>query len=279
MTSALHPVVRLHEIDPREAHSPTYTVQIDPILSPRGAYAYLVHDRTSGTSVVIDPVDASPILKLAHAQGWRIEHILVTHHHSCAGALAIKRATGCTIHAVAADAERIPGIDVRYAGGEFFRLGNLQFDVLAVPGHTAGDLAFWMPMASALFCGDTLTPLGCGRIIEGTAPQLWRSLCLIRELPAQTLLYGGAECALANARFALSLQPDDPWLQARGRQVDSLRHHRRATVPCLLEDELVTNPFLRADDREFAAALGLGGASAFDVFAALHRRRALFEAA
>ncbi|HUL09665.1 MAG TPA: hydroxyacylglutathione hydrolase [Candidatus Acidoferrum sp.] len=279
MTSALHSIVRLHEIDPREARSPTYTVQINPILSPRGDYAYLVHDRTSGTTAVIDPVDASPVLKLAHAQDWRIEHVLVTHHHSCAGALAIKRATGCAVHGPAADAERIPGLDVRYGGGEFFRLGNLQFDVLAVPGHTLGDLAYWMPMASALFCGDTLTPLGCGRIMESTAPQLWRSLCLIRELPAQTLLYGGSECALANARFALSLTPDDPWLQARGRQIDSLHHHRRGTVPSLLEDEFATNPFLRADDRDFAAALGLGGASELTVFAELHRRRALFEAA
>src|SRR5690242_3642339 len=102
MTSMPHPtIVHLHDVDPREAHSPTYTVQINPVLSPRGDYAYLVHDRTSGTTVVIDPVDASPILKLAHAQDWRIEHILVTHHHSCAGALAIKRATGCAIHGAA----------------------------------------------------------------------------------------------------------------------------------------------------------------------------------
>jgi len=260
-------------IEARAVIDRAHGLRVSVIASPSRNYSFLLHDRISGESAVVDPVDADTVLGLAHALGWKIQHVLNTHHHNCAGNLAIKRATGCTVHGPRAEASRIPGIDVTHGGGDAFRFGNLQADVLAVPGHTIGHVAYWFSSASALFCGDTLSPLGCGRLVEGTPRKMWWSLSLIRELPSDTLIYSGFECAQANARFALLVEPTNLWLRARARRIDQACKEGRATVPSLLEDEQVTNPFMRADDPRIAAAMGLRGAAPADVFAELRKRR------
>jgi len=248
-------------------------LRVSVITSRTRNYSFLLHDRMSGETAVVDPIEAETVLGLAHALGWKIQHVLNTHHHNCGGNLAIKRATGCVVHGPRAEASRIPGIDVRHRGGDAFRIGNLQVDVLGVPGHTLGHIAYWFASASALFCGDTLSPLGCGRLAEGSPRKMWWSLSLIRELPADTLIYSGFECAQANARFAMLVEPGNLWVKARNKRIDLACAAGRATVPSVLEEEQVTNPFMRADDPRIAAVLGMRGAKPADVFAELRKRR------
>jgi hydroxyacylglutathione hydrolase len=264
-------------VDPRDAVTPTHGFKVSVIPSLQRSYAFLVHDRAGRETAVIDPHDAGPIVALARAQGMTINHVLVTHHHNCAGNLALKRATGCKIHGPAAEADRIPGLDVAYKGGEKFSLGMTTAEVLSVPGHTIGHVAYWFAGPGALFCGDTVTPLGCGYLSDGTPQEMWSSLDRIRHLPPETLIYSGFECAQANARFALSLDPKNMSLQARLNRIDQACRAGQATVPSKLEDEHCTNPFLRCDDRRIAAALKMPDASPAEVFAALRKLRDKFQ--
>ena len=157
-------------VDARDVIAPGHALRISVIPTFRRHYAFLLHDRTSGDSAVVDPTDAGPIIGLARAQGWTIRHVIITHHHNAVGAAAIKRATRCTVHGPAAEADRIAAIDVAYQGGETFRLGNLRVDVLAVPGHTVGHLAYWFSSAGVLFCGDSMVTDAEG--IHGSRPGL-----------------------------------------------------------------------------------------------------------
>ena len=264
-------------VDPRDAIAPTHGFKVSVIPSLQRGYAFLVHDRVSRETAVVDPHDAGPIIALARAQGMTINHVLITHHHNCAGNLALKRATGCKIHGPAAEADRIPGLDVAYKGGEKFNLGTTTAEVLSVPGHTFGHIAYWFSGPGALFCGDTLTPLGCGYLNGGTAHEMWASLDLIRNLPPETLIYSGFECAQANARFALSLDRKNMWLQSRLKRIDQACKAGQATVPSKLEDEHTTNPFLRCDDPRIAAALKLVDVTPIEVFAELRKQRDKFQ--
>ena len=160
-------------VEAEDVVHPDYVLTVSIIRSLRNDYAFLLHERTSRETTVIDPHDGGPIISLARAQGWSIQHVLNTHHHNCAGNLALKRLTGCKIYGPAAEANRIPGLDVGYKGGETFSLGKLTAEVIHTPGHTVGHLSFWFSGPGALFCGGVLTPLGCGRFAEGTPREMW----------------------------------------------------------------------------------------------------------
>jgi len=241
-------------------------------------YAYLLHEPASGETAAVDPSEAAPLLAAAGARGWKLSHILNTHHHwdHTGGNLALKEATGARIVGPAADRDRIPGIDVALDEDECFRLGDRAALVLFIPGHTRGHIAFHFADDQAVFCGDTLFALGCGRMFEGTAPQMWSSLCKLRALPAPTRVYCGHEYTQANARFALTVDRDNPDLAARAMAVDAARAAGRPTVPSTMAEERATNPFLRADQPALAAAVGLPGGDPADVFAAIRLRKDQF---
>jgi hydroxyacylglutathione hydrolase len=241
-------------------------------------YAYLLHEPASGETAAVDPSEAAPLLAAAGARGWTLSHILNTHHHwdHTGGNLALKEATGARIVGPAADRDRIPGIDVALDEDECFRLGDRAALVLFIPGHTRGHIAFHYADDQAVFCGDTLFALGCGRMFEGTAPQMWVSLCKLRALPAPTRVYCGHEYTQANARFALTVDRDNPDLAARAMAVDAARAAGRPTVPSTMAEERATNPFLRADQPALAAAVGLPGGDPADVFAAIRLRKDQF---
>jgi len=242
-------------------------------------YAYLLHEPQTGATAAVDPGDAEPVLAAAEAMGWRIGTVLITHHHAdhIGGAAAIKAACdGCRVVAPAADLHRIPDVDVAVADGDTVDLGETHAVVFEVPGHTAGHVAYWFMADDALFSGDTLFALGCGRLFEGTAEQMWRSLSRLRALPDETMVYCGHEYTAQNARFALSLTPDDDALKARADEVAAATVAKRPTVPSPLALEKATNPFLRADDPELAARLGLAGADPETVFAEIRRRKDVF---
>ena len=244
-----------------------------PVLSDN--YVYLAREPRSGAVAVVDPAVAAPVLARAEQLGWAITHILNTHHHPdhVGGTLEIKQATGCTIVGPAPDRARIPGIDVAVDDGERYRFGGADAEVFFVPGHTRGHIAYWFAGSNALFCGDTLFALGCGRLFEGTPQQMWASLSRLRALPPETRVYCAHEYTQANARFALSVDPRNDALIQRAKEIDGKRAAGVPTVPSYLSQEIATNPFLRADDPELAEAVGLAGGTPVEVFAEVRQRK------
>jgi hydroxyacylglutathione hydrolase len=247
-----------------------------PVLEDN--YVYLLHEPDSGATAAVDPAVAGPVLEALDARGWRLSHVLNTHHHGdhVGGNLALKAATGCAIVGAAGDRHRIPGIDLFFGDGDEFRLGAVSARILEVPGHTSGHIAFWFEDAAALFCGDTLFALGCGRLFEGSAEQMWRSLERLRALPPQAKVFCAHEYTQANARFALTLEPGNAALCERARRVEALRREGLATVPSSLGEELATNPFLRPESPEIREGLGLPDAPEVEVFAEIRRRKDVF---
>lgn len=247
-----------------------------PVLSDN--YVYLVRETETGATAVVDPAVAEPVLEEAARLGWRITHILNTHHHGdhVGGNRAIQKATGCTIVGPRADAARIPGIAVQVGDGDSYDFGAARSIVYDVPGHTRGHIAYWFKDDSALFCGDTLFALGCGRLFEGTPQQMWTSLGKLRALPDDTRVYCAHEYTQANARFALSVDGTNQALVARSRDIDAARARLEPTVPSLLGEEKATNPFLRADDPVLAANVGLSGGDPVSVFAEVRARKDSF---
>jgi hydroxyacylglutathione hydrolase len=239
-------------------------------------YGYLVHDPASGETVAIDTPDADVYLAEAARHGWRISQIWNTHWHPdhAGGNAAIKAQTGCMIVAPAGDAARITDIDRTVEQGDTVMLGDFAAQVLDVGGHTLGHIAYHLPEAGAAFVGDSVFALGCGRMFEGTAAQFWASLQRVKALPGETLLYCAHEYTTGNARFAVHADPDNPALTAYVAEIAERRAQGLPTVPALLERELATNPFLRADDPAMEARWGGGDAVA--TFAALRAAKDSF---
>ena len=248
-------------------------IALVPLLTDN--YGYLLHEPTSGETGIVDPSEAAPVLAAARERGWRLTHILNTHHHHdhTGGNLDLKQATGAAIVGPAPDRARIPGIDIALEEGETFRLGGAAAEILFIPGHTRGHIAFHFCGEKAVFCGDTLFSLGCGRMFEGTAPMMWASLDKLRRLPAETRIYCGHEYTAANARFAVSIDPDNEALRRREGAVAALRGRGEPTIPSTMGEERAANPFLRADDPGLAAAIGLPDAPPSEVFGEIRRRK------
>ncbi len=238
-------------------------------------YIYLVHEPNGWATAVIDPALAEPVLRALDEKGWKLTHILNTNHHGdhVGGNIELKRKTGCAIVAVARDKERIPGIDVEVSEGDIIGLGHAEAKVLDVPGHTSGHIAFWFVGEDALFCGDTLFGLGCGRLFEGHAEEMWASLEKIRALPPSTRVYCAHEYTQANGRFALQVEPENLALRQRMDRVEKLREQGLPTVPSLLEEELATNPFLRPHSPEIRRRLGLDDVADWRVFAEIRHMK------
>ncbi|MEX0922520.1 MAG: hydroxyacylglutathione hydrolase [Rhodovibrionaceae bacterium] len=244
-----------------------------PVLSDN--YVYLAREPKSGAVAVVDPAVAKPVLARAEKLGWRITHILNTHHHPdhVGGNLEIQQATGCTIVGPKPDRARIPGIEVEVDDGDRYSFGAADAEVFFVPGHTRGHIAYWFAGSNALFCGDTLFALGCGRLFEGTPAQMWHSLSRLRALPLETRVYCAHEYTQANARFALTVDGGNPALVKRAEEIDRKRAAGEPTVPSYLAQEVATNPFLRADDPGLAESVGLSGAPPVEVFAEVRQRK------
>ena len=253
-------------------------IEIVQIRALRDNYIYLIHDQDSGATAAVDPAQAEPVLTALDERGWTLTHILNTHHHAdhVDGNTSLRKATGCRIYGAERDRARIPGLDVGLRDGERVAVGSCEAEVLAVPGHTVGHIAYHFPSAAALFCGDTLFALGCGRLLGGTAAELWSSLDRLRQLPEATLIFCAHEYTENNGRFALSIEPGNGELAARMGRVRESRRLDQPTVPSRLGEELQTNPFLRAESPEIRRGLKLEDATALTVFTELRRRKDLF---
>ena len=226
-----------------------------PVLTDN--YIYLLHEPVSDTTAVVDPAIAEPVMAVLQEKGWQLDYIFNTHHHSdhVGGNLQLKQATGCQIVGATADQTRIPGIDIALNDGECIQLGNQTLQVIATPGHTSGHIVYYCAESRALFCGDTLFSLGCGRLFEGSAEQMWHSLQKLKALPGATRIYCAHEYTQANGRFALSLEADNQDLQQRLADVEVLRANSQPTLPSTIALEMATNPFLREDSVSLREAI------------------------
>ncbi|SDC26508.1 hydroxyacylglutathione hydrolase [Sphingomonas sp. YR710] len=219
-----------------------------PVLSDN--YVWLMHDPESGETVVVDPAVADPVLAAADAKGWTISQIWNTHWHGdhIGGNAAIKAATGCTITGPAAEAGKIPTLDRTVREGDVVHIGGVAATVIDVPAHTAGHIAFHLPSEDVVFVGDTLFAMGCGRLFEGTAAQMFDNMRRLAQLPPETRVYCAHEYTQSNGRYALVAEPGNDALVARMRDVDAARAAGMATVPTTIALERATNPFMRATD-------------------------------
>ncbi|MBU1174762.1 MAG: hydroxyacylglutathione hydrolase [Alphaproteobacteria bacterium] len=242
-------------------------------------YGFLLHDQASGATATVDAGEAEPIAERARQKGWRLTDILITHHHSdhTAGAAALKSEFGARITGPTAEADKIGGVDNKVSNGDHVMVGDSRLDIIGVPGHTLGHIAYFDEKGLHLFCGDALFSLGCGRMFEGEPKSMWAGLERLRALPDDTKIYCGHEYTLANARFALSIDPDNAALQARAAEAGVLLATGGQTIPAVLGLEKAANPFLRADDPGLMARMGLAGAAPHEVFAALRRAKDSFK--
>lgn len=248
-------------------------VELVPALSDN--YVYLAHDGETGDTAVVDPAEAPPVIEALERKGWRPTHILNTHHHAdhIAGNGEIKERYGIPLVAPASEKARIPDVDVWVSEGDTYRVGTQTAEVIETPGHTTGHIAFWFAESDALFCGDTLFAIGCGRMFEGTPQQFWSSLTKLRALPDTALVFCGHEYTLSNARFAVHVDPDNAALATRAGEVERMRADSKPTIPSMLGDEKRINPFLRADDPAMQRAVGMEGADPVAVFAEIRKRK------
>lgn len=251
-------------------------IAVFPVLSDN--YGFLIHDKKTGNTAVVDPAEAGVTLVNCQQRGWNLTHILNTHHHNdhVGGNLELKSKTGCQIIGPAYDRDRIPGLDIAVDEKTGAYFADQYAQVFFVPGHTRGHITYWFSQQKSLFCGDTLFSLGCGRLFEGTPAQMWSSLLKLRALPDETQLYCAHEYTLSNARFALTVEPENEALKVKAESVARDRAMGRFTIPSTLCVEKACNPFLRADIPELQERYGGSAASAIDVFAAIRRAKDRF---
>ncbi|MCK5831534.1 MAG: hydroxyacylglutathione hydrolase [Methylococcales bacterium] len=237
-----------------------------PVLTDN--YIYILHDPDSNETGVIDPAISQPVLDTLKSRKWSLSYIFNTHHHSdhVGANIELKERTGCQIVGFGEDSKRIPGIDKKLKHRDEIKLGSQIAKVFATPGHTLGHIVYYFASNHVLFCGDTLFSMGCGRLFEGTAEQMWHSLQQLKSLPKETKIYCTHEYTQANGQFALTLEPDNQALIIKMQEVNKRRSLHQPTIPSTLEQELATNPFLRENSPALQQSINMEYQSSIAVF-------------
>lgn len=238
-------------------------------------FGVLIHNSKANLTASIDAPEAEAVRKALAEKGWKLTHILVTHHHAdhTQGIAPLKAETGCRVIGPKDEAAKIPTLDQKVGGGDTIEFGTHKLQVLDTPGHTAGHITYWSPDDKVAFVGDTLFAIGCGRVIEGTNEMMWQSLERLTKLPGDTVIYCGHEYTAANAKFALTIEPENEALKARSEEVAKTLAAGKATLPTRLDKELETNPFLRPQVAAIRKRLGLEAAPDWQVFAEIRERK------
>ncbi|WP_375280125.1 hydroxyacylglutathione hydrolase [Pseudooctadecabacter sp.] len=239
-------------------------------------YAFLLHNDATGETLLVDAPEPAPIQAALDAQGWTLTDILLTHHHwDHVDGLDPLRGSARVIGA-AKDADRLPPLDLAVTEGDAVTICGEDVQIFDVSGHTLNHIAVYFPTSGVVFTADSLMALGCGRLFEGTPAQMWASLQKLRALPDDTRVCSGHEYTQTNARFALTIEPDNSDLTLRSDEIAIARAKGLATVPSPLGVEKRTNPFLRADVPALKSAVGMADADPSDVFAHVRKKRDTF---
>lgn len=243
-------------------------LEIEQFICRNDNIGVLIHDPVNNLTAAIDAPEEAPILAALQRRGWKLDYIFTTHHHfdHVEANFALKQKFGLKIYGPHSEADKIPEIDVTLNDGDSFQFGQFEVQVLSTPGHTKGEISYYIPQSKVAFTGDTLFSLGCGRLLEGTPQQMFKSLRVLAALPADTAIYCGHEYSASNARFALTIDPDNEALQQRAAEITRLRANDQLTLPTSMAQELATNPFLRASDAQIRAHLSMPDASDEQVF-------------
>jgi hydroxyacylglutathione hydrolase len=252
------------------------TVELIPALNDN--YIYLVREEDTNTTAVVDPAESAPVIEALEERGWSLDLILNTHHHAdhIGGNEDLKRRYGARLIGPASETARIKGMDQTVAEGDVVEIGAQKGHVIETPGHTSGHIAFHFPDSAVLFSGDSLFALGCGRLFEGSAADMWAGLSKLMPLPDNTKVYCGHEYTASNARFAVTVDPLNRTLEMRARDIADRRARREPTIPTTMAEERATNPFLRPDDPGIRHALDMADADALAVFTELRARKDKF---
>lgn len=250
-------------------------LQIDQFMCRSDNFGVLVHDSDTGRTALIDAPEESSILAAIERTGWKPDVILTTHKHDdhVEANLALKKRFGLKIIGPKAEADKIPGIDETVSEGDKLEFAGQPMEVIETPGHTAGHICYYFPKSGLAFTADTLFALGCGRLFERPAPVMFESLKKLVALPAATVVYCGHEYTLANARFALTIDPTNSALKERAAKIEEMRASDKPTLPTTIGEELATNPFLRWHDPSIRKNLGMEKASDVEVFAEIRKRK------
>jgi hydroxyacylglutathione hydrolase len=251
-------------------------VELVPCLTDN--YAYLLYDTGVQLCAVVDPSEPGPVREALEDRGLRLTHILNTHHHfdHTGGNVPLKQEFGALVVGPEKDRERIPALDIGVSETSTWQFGSYTTRILEIPAHTRAHIAFVFEEESIAFTGDTLFAMGCGRLFEGTPEMMWTSLSKLMRLPDETRIYCGHEYTLSNGRFAMTLEPRNPALQDRMREVEERRAHAQPTIPSTLSLEKETNPFLRPNSAEIRRTLGMENDDDVAVFAEIRRRKDVF---
>ncbi|KAJ3681400.1 hypothetical protein LUZ60_015889 [Juncus effusus] len=235
------------------------SLQIELVPCLQDNYAYILHDADTGTVGVVDPSEAEPVINFLQRKNQNLNYILNTHHHfdHTGGNLELKSRYGAKVIGAKKDKERIPGIDIALSDGDTWMFAGHQVTVMSTPGHTKGHVSFYFPECGAVFTGDTLFSLSCGKLFEGTPDQMQASLEKLMSLPEETKIYCGHEYTQSNSKFALSIEPQNEALKEYAAQVASLRSKKLPTIPTTLKREKMCNPFLRTSSQEIRANLNI----------------------
>ena len=252
------------------------TAHVHQFLCLKDNYGVLLHDSTTGSTAAIDAPEAAPILAALEQKGWSLTDILVTHHHAdhTQGIAELKaRFPEVRVVGPAKEADKIADLAVTVEENDIVAIGDLRAKVLETPGHTAGHIVYWFEDQELLFAGDTLFALGCGRVLETPMPVMLTSLLKLTRLPIETQVYCGHEYTQSNARFALTVDPDNALLVSRAAEVEALRADEKPTLPTTIAVEMATNPFLRSGDPVLQRSIGMPGADPTAVFVELRERK------
>ena len=244
-----------------------------PCLSDN--FGVLIHDRATGKTASIDAPEALPVIAVLEAKGWTLTDIFTTHWHTdhVDGNLTLKAKYNCKITGPKAEADKIPGIDVTVSEGDTFDFAGRAVTVIDCPGHTLGHISYHIASEKLLFAADTLFALGCGRLLEGTPAQMWSSLSKLMALADDTIVYCGHEYTLSNAKFSVTIDPENAELAARFEDIKAKRGRGEATLPTTIGLERRTNPFVRPHDLKIRRVLGMESASDAEVFAEIRQRK------
>jgi hydroxyacylglutathione hydrolase len=254
---------------------PMTALDIEVFICRSDNFGVLLHEPKTGQTASIDAPDANAVSAAANRRGWDITHILTTHHHTdhVEGNLALKEQFACQIIGPVNEAVAIPGLDKAVGDGDRFEFAGHAVDVIETPGHTAGHICYHFTDDKLLFSADTLFALGCGRLFERPAADMWASLQKLLVLPDETAVYFGHEYTLTNARFALTINPENERLKARAADIEATRAAGRFTIPTTLGLEKQTNPFLRVEDPAIRRNLSMESRTNEEVFAEIRKRK------